>query len=673
MRLYEYEVKDLLARAGMNTPRRVPVGSRFDAVAAAETLGGPVAVKAQTLIKARGKAGLIRFASTAAEVEEAADNILGREHHGEKIETLLIEEKLGLEKEMYLGLVVDYAAGRPVLLASPSGGVEIEEIAARDPHLVLKQSITPSRGLTGEQARIAAGFLAGDGGSPELIEELAKAALTLYDLFVQRDLEMLEVNPLVLTCPGRVTALDGAAVVDGDALFRQPDLVKPRNQSLADFERERNFAARGWTYLKFPGNIGILSSGAGHYHVHIGPDAYVGWPAGQFSGYRPDGPPGDLRRLSNLFGRPGHQNGPGQYLCRFESLRPPGRGHQGFFKQIQTRIQPGGPYGRQPGRRGLSNIEGNRDTGHPEPGKGRGKSNSSHGGSPMSILAFRHSKVLIQGITGRAARHHTENMLAYGTAIVAGTRPGAGGQKVAGVPVYDSVEEACQKHQPDAAILFIPAKAVKASALEALDAGIKLLVIVTEHVPLHDAMIIMEEKQKREAVIIGPNTPGMISPGEKAVLGFVPTRYFTPGPMGVASRSGTLTYELVSRLSAAGLGQSTCIGVGGDRLVGLRFAEALERFEEDEATRAVLLVGEIGGSMEEEAAELIKSGRIKKPVIAYLAGQTAPEGTKLGHAGAIVAAGRGAMKTKLKALAESGVKVARQPAEAIILADKVLR
>ena len=290
----------------------------------------------------------------------------------------------------------------------------------------------------------------------------------------------------------------------------------------------------------------------------------------------------------------------------------------------------------------------------------------------MSILAFKDTQVLIQGITGGAARHHTENMLAYGTKIVAGTRPGAGGQQVHGVPVYNSVAEACAQHPIDASILFIPAKFTKASAIEALRAGIKLLVIVTEHVPLHDAMAIMEEKQRQGAVIIGPNTPGMISPPEKTILGFVPTRYFTPGPMGLASRSGTLTYELVSRLTAAGLGQSTCIGVGGDRMVGLRFADVLLRFEDDPQTHAVMLVGEIGGTMEEEAAELVGSGRVSKPVIAYLAGQTAPEGMKLGHAGAIVDGGRGAMKTKIQALRKGGVLVAGQPAEAIELARQAL-
>lgn len=285
----------------------------------------------------------------------------------------------------------------------------------------------------------------------------------------------------------------------------------------------------------------------------------------------------------------------------------------------------------------------------------------------MSILAFKDTNVLIQGITGTAARHHTKNMLAYGTRIVAGARPGAGGQEVEGVPVYNTVAEACEDIKIDASILFIPAAAVKDSALEAMNNGIKLLVIVTEHVPLQDAMIVMEYKKRTGATIIGPNTPGMISPAEDTMLGFVPGRYFQPGPIGLLSRSGTLTYEFVSRLTAAGLGQSTCIGVGGDRIVGLRFRDALRLFEADPQTEAVVLIGEIGGTMEEEAAELVASGEVTKPVVAYVAGHSAPEGTKVGHAGAIVTGSRGSMKSKIAAFEQAGVRFARKPTQVVDL------
>lgn len=283
----------------------------------------------------------------------------------------------------------------------------------------------------------------------------------------------------------------------------------------------------------------------------------------------------------------------------------------------------------------------------------------------MSILAFRDARVLIQGITGDQARQHTRAMLDYGTRIVAGVRPGAGGGQVHGVPVYDSIEEARRDHELDASVLFIPARMVKGAALEAMENGIRLLVIVTEHVPLHDAMEVFEEAERRGVVVIGPNTPGMISPPEKTKLGFVPAMYFRPGPVGVASRSGTLTYELVSRLSGAGLGQSTVIGVGGDRIVGLRFRRVLGLFEQDPGTSAVLLIGEIGGSMEEEAAELVAGGEIKKPVFVYIAGVTAPEGQRIGHAGAIIAESGGSVKSKASVLREAGVRVGGTIAEVI--------
>ncbi len=290
----------------------------------------------------------------------------------------------------------------------------------------------------------------------------------------------------------------------------------------------------------------------------------------------------------------------------------------------------------------------------------------------MSILAFRNTNVLIQGITGNAARHHAKNMLDYGTKIVAGVRPASGGENVHGVPVYDAVAEACRKHRIDASILFIPARMVKDAALDAMSNGIRLLVIVTEHVPLHDAMAMFEQARDRGAVIIGPNTPGMISPPENVQLGFVPTMYFKPGTVGMASRSGTLTYEFASRLTAAGLGQSTVVGVGGDRMVGLRFGSALRLFEADSGTRGILLVGEIGGTMEEEAARMVASQEIRKPVFAYIAGSTAPAGKRIGHAGAIIAGSSGTVASKLTTLREAGIHVGKTIAQTVSTMKEML-
>jgi len=291
----------------------------------------------------------------------------------------------------------------------------------------------------------------------------------------------------------------------------------------------------------------------------------------------------------------------------------------------------------------------------------------------MSIIAKSTTRVVIQGITGNAARIHTKNMLDYGTKIVAGVRPGGGGGDVHGVPVYDSVAQATSNHPINTTILFVPPKGVKAAALEAINAGIKTIVMVAEHVPLHDNLGVLEEAEKRGALVIGPNTPGLISPPEKTKLGFVPSQYFMPGPIGVASRSGTLTYEIVSRLTLNGIGQTTCIGVGGDPIVGTPFPTILQFFEKDSETKVVLLIGEIGGTREEEAAEMISDRKITKPVFVYLVGQTAPEGKRVGHAGALIEGSRGTIESKLACFSEAGVPVAETPADVIRIAKEILK
>lgn len=291
----------------------------------------------------------------------------------------------------------------------------------------------------------------------------------------------------------------------------------------------------------------------------------------------------------------------------------------------------------------------------------------------MSVLVGPDTRLLVQGITGTAARHHAELMLAYGTRVVAGARPGAGGQSVHGVPVFDSVAEAVATTGANATILFVPAGAMRPAAFEAMDAGLRLLVMVSEHVPLHDVLEIVARAGEVGADVVGPNTPGLIAPGARCKIGFVPSQYYVPGPVGVASRSGTLTYEIVSRLTGAGIGQTLCVGVGGDPVVGTTFARMARLFEADAETRAVLLVGEVGGGMEEEAAELRRAGEVTKPIVAYLAGRTAPEGKRMGHAGAIVAGGRGSIRSKLDAFAAADIPVAEVPGDVVGLVREALR
>ncbi len=277
----------------------------------------------------------------------------------------------------------------------------------------------------------------------------------------------------------------------------------------------------------------------------------------------------------------------------------------------------------------------------------------------MAIYINDKTRVLVQGITGNQGSFHTGQMLAYGTRVIGGVSPGKGGQSVEGVPVYNTVFEAAEKEAADASILFIPAPFAKDAALEALAAGIKILVLIPEHIPLQDAMDIMAQARQNNAVVVGPNTFGLVSSGASKI-GIMPNQYFVPGPIGVVSRSGTLCYEIVGHLTDNDVGTTTVVGLGGDRVVGLHFIDVLKEFENDPETKAVVLVGEIGGSAEEEAAAFIESSMIK-PVIAYLAGKSAPPGKRMGHAGAIIERGRGTFESKVEALTAAGAKVADLP------------
>lgn len=278
----------------------------------------------------------------------------------------------------------------------------------------------------------------------------------------------------------------------------------------------------------------------------------------------------------------------------------------------------------------------------------------------MAIIIDKNTQVIVQGISGKQGLFHTQQMLAYGTKIVAGTSASKAGTTIEGIPVYDSVSAACAKHQIDASVIFIPAAGAKDAALEALEAGVKTVVVVTEHIPVHDEMTIVAYAKRIGATIIGPNTFGIVSSGQ-CKMGIPPNQYFVPGPVGVVARSGTLSYEIVGNLTAQGIGQSTVVGMGGDRVVGLSFVDVLKQFEQDPETKAVVLIGEIGGNAEEEAAEYIK--QMTKPVVAYLAGKSAPPGKRMGHAGAIIERGMGTYEGKVKALEAAGVKVATVPWE----------
>ena len=289
----------------------------------------------------------------------------------------------------------------------------------------------------------------------------------------------------------------------------------------------------------------------------------------------------------------------------------------------------------------------------------------------MSVLVDRRTRVLTQGITGATGQLHTRLCREYGTQMVAGVTPGRGGTDFEGIPIFDTVARAVAETGADASVIYVPPAGAADAIMEAADAGLRVVVCITEGVPVLDMVRVKRFLDGRRTRLIGPNCPGIITPGE-CKIGIMPAYIHTPGRVGVVSRSGTLTYETVHQLTLLGIGQSTCIGIGGDPIIGTGFVDALRLFNEDPATDAIILIGEIGGTAEEEAASFIKA-HVRKPVVAFIAGQTAPKGKRMGHAGAIIAGGRGTAAEKIEAFRAAGVRIAPSPAELGATMQAVLR
>ncbi len=279
----------------------------------------------------------------------------------------------------------------------------------------------------------------------------------------------------------------------------------------------------------------------------------------------------------------------------------------------------------------------------------------------MSILVDEHTRLLVQGLTGREGTFHAQQAIAYGTKVVGGVTPGKGGTSHEGLPVFHTVAEAVQRTGANVSVIFVPAAYAADAILEAADAGLPLVVCITEGIPTLDMVRVRAFLEKRATRLIGPNCPGIISPGKKCKIGIMPGHIHEPGRVGVVSRSGTLTYEAVHQLTGLGIGQSTCIGIGGDPIIGTSFLDAVRLFNEDPETEAIVLIGEIGGNAEETAAEFIRE-QVRKPVVGFVAGQTAPPGRRMGHAGAIISGGQGTAAEKIRALESAGIHVVRTPA-----------
>ena len=279
----------------------------------------------------------------------------------------------------------------------------------------------------------------------------------------------------------------------------------------------------------------------------------------------------------------------------------------------------------------------------------------------MSVLVGNETRLVVQGLTGKEGSFHAEQMIAYGTNVIGGVTPGKGGTKHMGLPIFNTVADAVKQEGANTSVIFVPPAFAGDAITEAAFAGIEVIIVITEGIPVKDMVVAKQVVKSQGATLIGPNCPGVITPGE-AKIGIMPGNIFTPGNVGVISRSGTLTYEAVDQLTKAGMGQSTAIGIGGDPVIGTNHKDAVALFQDDPDTEAIVLIGEIGGTAEEEAAEYIKD-HVDKPVVAFIAGSTAPPGRRMGHAGAIISGGKGTAQDKKKALSEAGIEVVDSPAE----------
>ena len=280
----------------------------------------------------------------------------------------------------------------------------------------------------------------------------------------------------------------------------------------------------------------------------------------------------------------------------------------------------------------------------------------------MSVLVGNNTRLVIQGITGTEGSFHGEQMIEYGTNVVAGVTPGKGGQEALGVPVFNSVQEAVEKQNANTSVIFVPPKFAAGAMMESINANLDLIICITEGIPASDMVKVNHALENKKTRLVGPNCPGVITPGQ-AKIGIMPGFIHTPGTIGIMSRSGTLTYEAVHQIGAHGLGQSTVIGIGGDPIIGTTFIDMLELFANDEVTEGVVMIGEIGGNAEEEAAQWVIDNHFKKPIVSFIAGQTAPPGRRMGHAGAIIAGGKGTAAEKMKELKSAGITVVESPAD----------
>ncbi|MGM0646620.1 MAG: succinate--CoA ligase subunit alpha [Thermodesulfobacteriota bacterium] len=674
MKCNEHQSKALFKSCGIPVPNGDLLGPE-DAADYRPNFAPPYMVKAQVLRGGRGKAGGIRQVDTLEALPAAIRDILAMRIGEESVPLVRVEPLTAVAREFYLSLSIQRFLGAPVLSVGRAGGVDIED---SDPDNLLIQPLDPCLGL--RPFHIRSGFFHLK-LPPEHWKGFEQLICNLFATVQDRGLTLAEINPLVLTEQGQWLALDGKVEIDDNAVELQPELesfYQPQHATA----QENTAREAGLSYHTLNGRVGLMVNGAGLAMATMDMLNFAGLPAANFldvgGGANEErvGAALDLlfsddrveAILLNIFGGILSCNKVARALALALEKR-------GLAKPLVARFDG---HGAAEGREllhglGLKHLEvvatlqealqciANQVSPSAAPSQPPNaqpavppRSRNRLAAPPFSTtqLPRGDTPVLVQGLTGREGRLHARLMREYGTNVVAGVTPFKGGNTVDGLPVYNSVAEAVQQHKIGASIIFVPARFAPDAMLEARQCEIPWTVCVTEGIPQAQMLPLLPRLQNGATRFIGPNTPGFILPGQMKV-GIMPGAAFTPGPVAVLSRSGTLTYECVARLTNAGLGQSVCFGIGGDPFTGSSFVDLCRLLEDDEATKAVLVLGEIGGSAEQDLAQWVRKTGFSKPVVAFVAGQTAPTGKKLGHAGAIIE-GANANTDKLAAMRDAG-------------------
>ncbi|WBF67764.1 succinate--CoA ligase subunit alpha [Desulfovibrio subterraneus] len=678
MFLNEHLSKILFGEAGINVPQGVLLTP--DTVEVPASIPAPWYLKAQVLTGGRGKAGGILRAETPEAFRECAKKIFGMTIKGHNVPFIRVEPATDIRKECYLSFILSRERKDLLLTTSRAGGMEVENASGQEKPLI--QRVPIDAGLRDHHLRAAFFEMGVEKAHWPGFRDLATK---LYAAVRDNGLLLAEINPLVLTGEGEWVALDGKVELDDNVVEMRAETLE-RFYTPEHYSREETLAREaGLSYVELKGWVGILVNGAGLAMATMDLLNFNGLTAANFMDLGGAANRERMQRALDLLFR--NANVRAVFINLFGGIVSCAEVARALLAVLDGNRSPKPLVVRMAG---FESEEGRallREAGHPDifiatemhealdhlriikpqdapvydyplieeaapnPPMGRIESGRSVG---LGLEAG--SNVLVQGITGKVAQRHVQLMQEFGTRIVAGVTPFKGGSDVLGVPVYDSVHEACRHHRIDASIIFVPAPFAPDAVLEAASEDVPWVVCITEGIAQSAMLSAFKNIPPSRTRVIGPNTPGIIVP-RQTKIGIMPGYVFEPGHVAVFSRSGTLTYEACARLSAAGIGQSVSVGIGGDSFIGTNFIDLCELVRDDDNTHAVLVLGEVGGSAEEELARYVRDTGFEKPVISFIAARTAPPGKRLGHAGAILDEKTGGVVGKLQAMRDAGFTI----------------